>query len=183
VQTMALAHPDRVASMVSIMSTTGRRTVGWQDPRLLPMLLAPRQSSRDAYVDTSLRLWQLIGSPGYPDDEESTRSRAGETFDRGVSRAGVTRQMMAILTQPNRTEALRRLHLPAAVIHGTADRMVHVSGGRSTAAAIPGCELVLVEGMGHDVPKALHQTFADVIRRTADRAGAGGLTGRERGTS
>ncbi len=78
--------------------------------------------------------------------------------------------MAAILTQPNRSPRLHALTIPALVIHGLADKMVHVSGGRATAAAIPGAELLLVDGMGHDLPEALHETFADGIRRTADRA-------------
>lgn len=168
-QTMALSRPDRVLSLTSIMSTTGRRTVGWQDPRLLPMMLA-RRGSREQYVDTAARLWRLIGSPHYPDTPESIRRRAAETWDRGISRAGVARQMGAILTQPDRSRALRELAVPTLVIHGTHDKMVHVSGGRATSDAVAGSELLLVPGMGHDVPRELHRTFVDAIRRVADRA-------------
>jgi pimeloyl-ACP methyl ester carboxylesterase len=170
VQTMALSQPKRVLSLTSIMSTTGRRTVGWQDPSLLPMLLARRGQSREHYVRTSEKLWKMIGSPHYPGTTESIRERAGETWDRGMSRAGVARQMGAILTQPDRSRALRSLRIPSLVIHGTHDRMVHVSGGRATSQAIPGSELLLVPGMGHDVPMELHETFVDAIRRVADRA-------------
>lgn len=168
-QTMALSRPDRVRSLTSIMSTTGRRTVGWQDPRLLPMLLA-RRGSRKQYVETSAKLWKLIGSPHYPDTTESIRQRAAETWDRGISRAGVARQMAAVLTQPDRSLALRELEVPTLVIHGTHDKMVHVSGGRATSDAVPGSELLLIPGMGHDVPPELHRTFVDAIRRVADRA-------------
>jgi pimeloyl-ACP methyl ester carboxylesterase len=171
-QTMALSQPKRVLSMTSIMSTTGRRTVGWQDPRLLPLLIARRGSSRKEYVETSARLWRLIGSPHYPDTTESIRERAGETWDRGISRAGVARQMGAILTQPDRSRSLRSLRVPTLVIHGTHDKMVHVSGGRATSQAVPGSELLLIPGMGHDVPRDLHETFVDAIRRVADRARA-----------
>ena len=80
------------------------------------------------------------------------------------------RQMMAVLTQPNRGGRLRGVTAPTLVVHGLADKMVHVSGGRATAAAIPGAELLLIDGMGHDMPPALFETFADAIRRTADRA-------------
>jgi pimeloyl-ACP methyl ester carboxylesterase len=171
-QTMALLHPDRVRSLTSIMSTTGRRSVGWQDPRLLPLLLARSQETREAYVASSTRFWRMIGSPAYPEAVEVVRRRAGETFDRGVSAAGVARQMIAVLRQPDRSDRLRSLTVPALVIHGMADRMVHVSGGRATANAIPGSELVLVPGMGHDLPAALYDTFVDAIRRVADRAPA-----------
>lgn len=169
-QTMAIEHPGRVRSLTSIMSTTGRRTVGWQDPLLLPRLLAGRPTSREAYVEVSSAFWKLIGSPGYPVPEESSRARAGETFDRGISRSGVLRHMMAVLTQPNRSAQLRAVSVPTLVIHGLADRMVHVSGGRATSTSVPGSELLLIDGMGHDMPEALWETYAEAIRRTAERA-------------
>jgi pimeloyl-ACP methyl ester carboxylesterase len=169
-QTMVIDHPQRVRSLTSIMSTTGKRSVGWQNPTLLPALLHARGPSREEYVRTSLAFWKLIGSPSYPQTDERMRSRSEETFDRGVSRAGIMRQMMAILTQPNRSSRLRGVQVPALVVHGLADKMVHISGGRATAAAIPGAELLLIDGMGHDIPPALFSTLADAIRRTADRA-------------
>jgi pimeloyl-ACP methyl ester carboxylesterase len=168
-QTMAIAQPRRVRSLTSIMSTTGKRTVGWQHPSLLPTLLASRGPSREAYVRASTTVWRLIGSPGYPQPVEHTEERAGETYDRGVSASGVLRQMLAVVTQRNRAARLHSLRLPAMVIHGLADKMVHVSGGRATAAAIPGAELLLVDGMGHDLPPELFDTFVGAIRRTADR--------------
>jgi pimeloyl-ACP methyl ester carboxylesterase len=177
-QTMAIAEPERVISLVSIMSSTGRRTVGWQDPRLLPMLLSRSSRSREAYVAQSARVWNAIGSPGYPEDPDEKARRAGETWDRGVNVAGTARQMLAILTQPDRSRALRGLKIPALVIHGTADKMVHPSGGRATAAAIPHAELELVPGMGHDLPLALHPLFVDGIERTALRAATARPTGR-----
>jgi pimeloyl-ACP methyl ester carboxylesterase len=170
VQTIAVEHTERVASLVSIMSTTGRRSVGWQHPALLPRLLASRPRTRDEYVEQALVMGRMIGSPGFPEDEAEARERAGATFDRGLNPPGVLRQMLAVLRQPNRTRQLRALRVPAAVIHGSADRMVHVSGGRATAAAIPGAELVVIDGMGHDLPPELYDTYVDVIRRTADRA-------------
>lgn len=168
-QSMAIARPARVRSLTSIMSTTGRRTVGWQHPSLLPNLLAKR-GGREVYIESTVVVWNRIGSPGYPQDEERVRARAAETWDRGISGAGVLRQMLAVITQPNRGPRLRALRMPALVVHGLADKMVHVSGGRATAAAIPGAELLLVDGMGHDLPPALFDTFASAIRRTADRA-------------
>jgi pimeloyl-ACP methyl ester carboxylesterase len=170
VQTMALLHPERVLSLTSIMSTTGRRTVGWQNPRLLPRLLERRATTRETYVASSARFWALIGSVAYPDTEESVLARAAETWDRGVSASGVARQMVAILTQPDRTKRLRELQVPALVIHGLDDKMVHVSGGRATSHAIPGSELLLVPGMGHDLPVQLQDTFVEAIRRVATRA-------------
>jgi pimeloyl-ACP methyl ester carboxylesterase len=78
--------------------------------------------------------------------------------------------MMAVITQPNRSRDLRSVTVPSMVIHGLADKMVHVSGGRSTSSSIAGSELLLVDGMGHDLPVELWDTVTDGIRRTADRA-------------
>ncbi|RNL61333.1 alpha/beta fold hydrolase [Nocardioides marmoriginsengisoli] len=175
VQSMAIAEgrnsgASRVRSLVSIMSTTGRRTAGWQDPRILPMLLGPRATTKEGYVAAARTMGGLIGSPGYPEPEAASRARAEETFERGINAAGTMRQMMAVLTQPDRGRALGSVRVPAAVIHGMDDRMVHPSGGRATAQAIPGAHLLLIPGMGHDLPVPLHETFVDVIRRTADKA-------------
>ncbi len=169
-QTMAIEEPDRVRSLTSIMSTTGGRRVGWQHPRLFPALLRPLRPGREAYADDSVLMWRLIGSPGYPRPEQDTRDVAFETYDRGINPSGTLRQMMAILTQPDRAPRLHDVRVPTLVIHGLADRMVHVSGGRATAAAVPGAELLLVDGMGHDLPPELFRTFADAIHRVATRA-------------
>jgi pimeloyl-ACP methyl ester carboxylesterase len=170
VQTMAVQDQSRVRSLVSIMSTTGRRTVGWLDPRLMPMMLGRRGSTVEEYIEASIKGAAAIGSPAYLEGDESARARALATWDRGLNPAGVMRHMMAVLTQPDRARALHSLRIPATVIHGMDDRMVHVSGGRAMAHAIPGAHLLLVPGMGHDLPPALFETFRDAIRSTADRA-------------
>lgn len=171
VQTVAVEHPDRVLSLTSIMSTTGRRRVGWQHPRLLPTLVAPNKPDLESYVAGTQVMSGLIGSPEYREAEDALRSRAEETHGRGVSRSGILRQMAAILTQPDRTRALGEVTVPVTVLHGKADRMVHVSGGRATAAAVPGAELVLVDGMGHDLPRALFDRFVGAITGSVRRAG------------
>ena len=142
-------------SLTSIMSTTGKRSVGWQNPTLLPALLAgPRPEPRGVRPDQHgvLEADRLAELPA--DRRSGCSSAPEETFDRGVSRAGIMRQMMAVLTQPNRAARLRGVQVPTLVVHGLADKMVHVSGGRATAAAIPGAELLLIDGMGHDIPPA-----------------------------
>jgi pimeloyl-ACP methyl ester carboxylesterase len=170
VQTMALSRPERVRSLTSIMSTTGRRTVGWQDPKLIPRLLAKSPTTVEAYIESNAAFWLLIGSPAYPFDRETLAQRAHDTWDRGINPAGVLRQMIAVVTQPDRTRALRSLRMPTLVIHGLQDRMVHVSGGRATAHAIPGAELLLIQGMGHDLPTELFPHFVEAIRDVANRA-------------
>ncbi len=169
-QTLAIEHPVRVRSLVSIMSTTGRRTVGWQDPRLFSMLLGRAARTREQVIAQSAATWATIGSPGFPTPPDEIRERAAETYDRGMNPSGVARQMQALLAQPDRTRLLRSLSLPALVIHGRDDRLVHVSGGRATARAIPDAELLVIPGMGHDLPRQLWPIFADGIERTAARA-------------
>ncbi len=170
VQTMALAHPDRCLSMVSIMSTTGRRTVGYQHPRVLPGLLSPAGRTREEFIARSLRNTKLLASPDYPTTDEHALARAEETYDRGWIASGVARQLLAILTQPDRTEALAALDLPVTVVHGLNDPLVDRSGGKATAGAIPGAEHVEVPGMAHDLPVQLHERFVDIIAATVERA-------------
>jgi pimeloyl-ACP methyl ester carboxylesterase len=169
-QTIAIEHPARALSLTSIMSTTGRRTVGFQHPKVYPVMLSSSGRTRDSYAERSLKGSRIIGSPAYPTDDEAARARAYETYDRGWTASGVTRQMLAILTQPDRTKALGRLELPALVIHGLDDVLVHRSGGKATADAIPGAEHLEIPGMAHDLPVQLYPTVVDAIVRTAARA-------------
>jgi pimeloyl-ACP methyl ester carboxylesterase len=169
-QTMAIEHPDRVLSLTSIMSTTGHRFSGYQHPKLLPGLLRKAARTKEQYVAGSLMFGRMIASPAYPTSEEAARERAAETWDRGVSFSGSARQMLAIVTQPDRSRRLAEVKVPTTVVHGLKDRMVHVSGGRATARAIPGAELRLVPGMGHDLPQGLFSQFVDAISSSARRS-------------
>ncbi|ALG10144.1 alpha/beta fold hydrolase [Kibdelosporangium phytohabitans] len=169
-QTLAIRHPARVTSLVSVMSTTGGRRVGWPHPRVLPSLLGRAPRGRQAYEEAVLATFKLIGSPGFDFDEERMRVRARRTYDRGINRAGTLRQLVAITSAADRAPRLRGLRVPALVIHGKADPLVHVSGGTATARAIPGAELILVPGMGHDLPRAVWPTLVDGVDRTARRA-------------
>ena len=168
-QHLAIEHPDRVLSLTSIMSSTGRRTQGFQHPMLLPALLRRQVGNKQEYVEGTLKFSTLIGSPGYPEDDDVIRARAEETWDRGVNFKDTMRQMLAVVTQRDRTAGLRELQIPVTVVHGRNDRMVHLSGGKATAAAVPGARLVLVPGMGHNLPEGLFDTFTDAITSTADR--------------
>lgn len=169
-QLIAIEHPERALSLTSIMSTTGKRTVGFQHPKVIPVMLSSAGRTRDSYVARSLRGSKVIGSPAFPSDDDAARDRAYETYDRGWIPSGVNRQMLAVLTAPDRTAALRRLDLPTAVIHGQNDPLVHRSGGKATADAIPGAEHLEIAGMAHDLPAQLYSTYADTIARTAARA-------------
>ncbi len=117
-----------------------------------------------------MRSWGAIASPDYPVPPADIKARAAETYDRGIDQAGLVRQLQAVVAQPDRSRALQQLAIPALVIHGTRDRLIHSSGGRATAQAIPNAELLLIPGMGHDLPRELWPVVADGIERTARRA-------------
>jgi pimeloyl-ACP methyl ester carboxylesterase len=132
--------------------------------------MSPVARTRQAYVERALRSWPVIASGQYPPSPADISARAEETWERGYDPLGGARQTLAVLAQPDRSARLSLLRMPVAVVHGLADKLVHPSGGRATARAIPGSELVLVPGMGHDLPLPLFGLIADVVRRTADRA-------------
>jgi len=171
-QTVAVRHPERVLSLVSIMSTTGDRAVGQPHPEAIPALLTRPPAGRDGFVDFVVGAWKVIGSPGFPADESALRARAAASYDRGIFPDGTARQLVAIIASGNRTEALRQLDVPTTVIHGTSDPLIDVSGGKATAAAIPDARLELIDGMGHDMPRELWPRFVDRIVETAERARA-----------
>jgi pimeloyl-ACP methyl ester carboxylesterase len=166
-QLIALNHRERVRSLVSIMSTTGNRRVGRPAPRMIAMLLRRPARDRAGYIEDFVRTFTAIGSRTNPPDPADLRELAGRAFDRGYHPAGTARQLAAINVAPDRTPRLRELDLPTTVIHGTEDRLVAPSGGRATAAAIPHARLLLLDGMGHDLPRALWPQFLDAIATNA----------------
>ena len=170
-QMLAIEHPERVRSFVSIMSTTGSRFVGQPAAAIYPFFLKPMPRSKDEYLERGLKLWSVIGSPGFPRDEDEIRELLERSYERGLSPAGTMRQLAAIVASGNRTKDLARIKAPTLVIHGTKDKMIRVSGGKATARAIPGAELELIDGMGHDMPRAVWPRLLDGIERTAARAG------------
>jgi pimeloyl-ACP methyl ester carboxylesterase len=172
-QTIAIQSPERVRSLVSMMSTTGSRLVGMPAMKTFGLLMSRPLRGREAAIEQAVKTFRLIGSPGYPMDEQRLREVAGASYDRGHSGAGVARQMHAVTASGDRTRALRKLRLPATVIHGNKDPLIHPSGGRATARAIPGARLRMIDGLGHDLPRALWPTFADEISSNAARASLG----------
>ncbi|HEY5846928.1 MAG TPA: alpha/beta hydrolase, partial [Microlunatus sp.] len=163
VQLLAIEHPDRVRSLTSIMSTTGDPAVGEASDAAIAVLMAPPAGSREGVLDGAVVANRIMGSPSYPMAAEELRSRAGRAFDRAYDPAGFARQLKACMTTPDRTEALRRLDLPALIVHGAADALIGVSGGRATAAAIPGSELLVLDGVGHELPEAVWPVVVDRI--------------------
>src|SRR3954452_13161594 len=169
-QCTAIGHPHRVRSLTSIMSTTGSRRVGHPSYRTFGLLLGKRPTEREAAIERVVKTFRTIGSPGYPFEEAWIRDLAGRSFDRGHSQAGIARQLHAITASGDRTAKLRQLRLPTVVIHGKNDILVNPSGGRATAEAIPDARLKLIEGMGHDLPRALWPDLVAEIACNAARA-------------
>ena len=168
-QLLAIHHPSRVRSLCSIMSSTGDRSVGQPRPEIVPMLMVSPPAERSSYVDARLAIARRLASPGFPFDEQRSRDVIGLAFDRAYYPAGAQRQLAAVLAARDRTRALGELRLPTLVIHGAEDPLVHRSGGEATARAIPGAELLVIPGMGHDLPKPLLATLADAIVANARR--------------
>ncbi|MGZ4294222.1 MAG: alpha/beta fold hydrolase, partial [Solirubrobacteraceae bacterium] len=166
-QVMAINHPERVLSLVSIMSTTGNRRVGRPRPKLMMRLMRKRAREREAYIKDHIDTYRAIGSKTYDFEEEHKRERAARMFERGVYPAGSARQLAAVASAADRTEALRTVRVPTTVIHGDADPLVDISGGRATAQAIPGARLVIFPGMGHDLPRELWPEIIDAIAENA----------------
>jgi pimeloyl-ACP methyl ester carboxylesterase len=169
-QTMAAEHPDKVRSLVSIMSSTGSRWSGQPAPRILPLLLQKPATSKEDYVERIAKAFALIGSPGFERGDDELRELAALSWDRGVDPAGFARQLGAIIASGHRAADLKRIRVPTLVIHGKADRLIRPSGGRATARAIPNARLELIDGMGHDLPRGVWPRILDGIEQNAARA-------------
>jgi pimeloyl-ACP methyl ester carboxylesterase len=171
-QTLAGRHPARVRTLTSLSSTPSPR-IGRPHPRVLPLLVPHGADDRDRAAQQVVEVFRVIGSPGYPRNEDWLREVAGRSFDRAHDAAGIRRQLAAILSSGDRRRMLAGLRMPALVVHGDADLLVRPAGGRATAAAIPGARLVTYPGMGHDLPSALQPQIADEIAALARRWRAG----------
>lgn len=170
-QTVAIGYPHRVRSLTLIMTSTGNRRVGNPKPAVFSRLTKrrvsmDRQSAQQAAVET----FRIIGSKGYAFDEEYMMDLGGRSYDRAHDPSGYVRQLAAIAAQPDRSEQLRRVRVPALVIHGLHDPLVAPSGGLAAAKLLPNAKFVGYAGMGHDLPRALWPDFEMEIAAVADRA-------------
>jgi pimeloyl-ACP methyl ester carboxylesterase len=170
-QALAIRHPDRVLSLCSVMSTTGNPGVGQPTPTALEVLLRAPAQDREARIAQSVDGFRVISSPGYPFDEERERARVEQAYDRAYHPAGVVRQIVAIVSAQDRTDGLAGVTAPTLVVHGGDDPLVGVSGGEATAAAVPGSTLLVLPGMGHDIPLALIPQIVDAVVANSERAG------------
>ncbi len=171
VQVMAIEHPGRVLSITSIMSTTGAPGLPGSSAEAQAQLLTPAPSDRAGYIENTIKSAAVFGSAAHLRNDNARRDLAGRSFDRSFYPQGVARQMVAIGAYGSRRERLANVTCPALVIHGEIDALVNVAGGRDTAAAIPGADLLVFPEMGHDLPEAHWTEMVQAIAANAAKAG------------
>jgi pimeloyl-ACP methyl ester carboxylesterase len=162
-QTVAIEHPHRTKTLISIMSQPGELTVGQPTQEAMELIVTPAPSNRDEYIAFAPK-WQLWQSKKYRSDELSIKA-AIRDFDRSNYPEGGPRQMAAIYASGSRAEGLQKLQVPALVIHGTEDQLITPSGGERTAELIPNSTLLMVDDMGHDMPQPLWPFYLDAISK------------------
>ena len=172
VQQMAIDAPERVLSLTSIMSTTGDPDVGQPQPEAVGVLLEPAPTERDAYLAKGVENGRLLAGPVFHDDDWIYERNAIQ-FDRCFHPDGVTAQLLAIVTSPARGARLRELSIPALVVHGTIDPLVTFSGGERTAESLRGSEFLVLDDMGHDLPRHYWATIIEHVTALAARAARG----------
>ena len=151
-QTIAIRHPSRVLSLISIYSSTGNPDLPRPTPEAMKVLMTAPPADREGFIEYQMRVRKILSGPGFAIDEAWVREIMAQSYDRCFCPQGAGRQLLAILTQTDRRPALADLKAPTLVIHGTDDPLVPVEAGKDTARSIPGAELMLIEGMGHDIP-------------------------------
>lgn len=172
-QLVASKYPDRVLSLTSIMSTSGNPSLPQASPEVMGMMTAPGPNPFEdeaGFLAHSMAFAKRIAGTGHPFDEEAYRALIAEEFRRAYDPGSVGRQIAAIAVSGDRRPLLAAIKVPALVIHGMDDPLFVPACGEDTASSIPGAELMLVEGMGHDLPHQLYQQMIDAIERTAQRS-------------
>jgi pimeloyl-ACP methyl ester carboxylesterase len=173
-QLLATRYPDRVRSLASIMSTTGDRAVGQPTGEAASVLVSSMPGDRDGYIEQAVANTRAISTgTAFPFDADAVRRGAARGYDRAYHPKGTGRQFAAILAAGDRTRTLGAVRAPTLVVHGEQDKVIGVSGGKATAAAIPGARLLVVPGLGHELPPGFWPVLADALVETANRADGG----------
>lgn len=169
-QTIAIRHPSRVKSLISIMSTTGNQKLPPSKPEAMEFLIKPVPKEREEYIEYSVKMCRVFAGKGFEFDEQRMRDLMTRAYDRCFCPRGVMRQIMAVTAHGSRKEALASVKTPTLVIHGGDDPLVPVEGGKDTAEAVPGAELLIIEGMGHDLPVEVWPRLVDAISSHTKKA-------------
>lgn len=169
-QTVAIRHPKRVLSLVSIMSSTGNPDLPQPKPQAMQALLTPAPKEREAYIKHIVNVGRILYGSGFPYDEELRKKFAGQAYDRSFYPDGLNRQLIAIMASGSRKSALQSVKVPTLVIHGGDDPLVPLEGGKDTANSIPNAKLLIIEGMGHSLPPETWPQIVDAITTNAKKA-------------
>jgi len=165
-QVISYRYPKLVLSLTSIMSTTGNPDLPQAKPETLAAVLAPTPAEREGYVEHNMNIWRTIWSPGFPFEEDRAQTFLEKSYDRSYCPQGMVRQNIAIIANGERRESLSTIAVPTLVIHGADDPLIPVEGGKDTAYVIPGSKLLIIDGMGHDMPKGVWAEMVDAISNT-----------------
>ena len=167
-QTIGYRHPSRVLSLIPIMGTTGNPDLPMAKPEAMEVIMTPAPEEREANIEHRVKnskvLWGTI-----PFDEETVRKSAARAFDRSFYPQGMARQLVATMAHGNRKPHLSSVTAPTLVIHGAEDPLVPVEGGKDTAEAIPGAEILIIDGMGHSLPKAVWPQIVEAIAKLTSK--------------
>lgn len=171
-QVVAVTRPERVRSMTLIMTTTGELHLPGPTPEAAAMLMTPYPSPKEveAFAAHGVKVWRTIGSTGFEIDDAAVRERVLADAERAYDPGGFARQLAAIYASGERASSLKAVKVPTVVVHGEADPLVPVDCGKAVAAAIPGAELRLIPGMGHDLPPQLYGAFVDAIMAAVEHS-------------
>jgi pimeloyl-ACP methyl ester carboxylesterase len=169
-QTVAIRHPSRVLSLISMASGTGDPDLPYGNPEAMAMLVAPMPAEREAYIEHNINLFRTITGSKYQADEQEVRRLVECAYDRCYYPPGMARHSLAIMTAGSRKQALKSVTAPTLVIHGSEDPLLPVEQGSATAEAVPGAELLVIEGMGHDLPAGVWPLLVDAIVRHTRKA-------------
>ena len=162
-QVMSYRHPEHVLSLTSIMSGTGNPELPQIKPDILAEVYKPVPDEREAYIEHHVNMWQKLWSPGFPFDEKRLRTLMAQSYDRSYYPQGMARQSAAVIAHGYQKSSIASITTPTLVIHGGKDPFMPVEGGRETAQLIPGAKLLIIDGMGHDIPKETWPTIIDAI--------------------
>lgn len=168
-QVVAYRHPQHVLSLTSIMSNTGNPQSVQGNSDALAAVIAPSPTERNAYVEHNMKVWRKIWSPGFPFEEERARAFLENSYDRSFCPSGAVRQNIAILACGDRTASLATIKAPTLVIHGSSDPLIPLDAGKEAARAITGADLLVIDGMGHDLPQGVWRDISSAIAKRLQR--------------
>lgn len=169
VQAIEVRYPSRVLSLTSIMGSTGNFDLLQPKQEAMKVVMTPAPTEREACIEESVKRWRVLYGTGFPFDEERRRKMAARAYDRSFYPEGFARQLAAVLASGNRRPTLASIKVPTLVIHGGDDPLVPVEGGKDTAEAIPGAELLIIDGMGHSLPPETWSQIVDAITKNTTK--------------